>query len=82
MHKRACFWKPFGSERVNEIKPSQDYRISSSADRRNYGFSWTFLEFPRKFKNWLNTSLLPSLKNGLVENYKEMKLTEFVLITK
>ena len=32
MHKRACFWKPFGSEHVNESQ-----KLSKSLEKYFYG---------------------------------------------
>ena len=66
MHNRACFWKPFGSERVNKSQ-----KLLKSAEKYFYP---TFSSFWAKF-SWkklflIRSEILGLLVNTLTANYE------------
>ena len=66
MHNRACFWKPFGSERVNESQKLLQY-----AEKNFYPtFSsfWAKLSYKRLFL--IRSEILGLLHNTLTANYE------------
>ena len=66
MNNRACFWKPFGSERVNESQ-----KLLKSAEKYFYPtFSsfWAKLSQKRLFLIW--PDILELLDNTFTANYE------------
>ena len=66
MHKRACFWKPFGSEGVNESQ-----KLLKSEEKYFYPtFSALLAKLSQKELFLIRAEILGLLVNTLTANYK------------
>ena len=66
MHNRVCFWKPFGSERVNESQ-----KLVQSAEKNFYPtFSSFWAELSKKKLFLIRSEVLGLLDNTLNANYE------------
>ena len=66
MHKRACFWKPFGSEPVDESQ-----KLLKSAEKYFYpNFWWFWAKLIEKKLFWIRCEILRLLYNTLPTNYQ------------
>ena len=64
MHKMACFWKPFSSERINESQ-----KFLKSAEKYFYPtFSWFWAKFTKKKLFLITSEILLLLDNTLPVN--------------
>ena len=70
MHKRACFWKPFGSQRVNEF-----HKLLKSAEKYfypNFSSFWAKLSYTKFF--FIGFEILGLLDNTLPANYEYSRI--------
>ena len=66
MHNRACFWKPFGSERFNELR-----KLLQFAEKYFYPFFSSFsAKITQKKLFLIRSEILGLLVNTLIANYE------------
>ena len=70
MHNRVCFWKPFGSERVNESQT-----LLQSAEKDFYPTFSSFIgKLSEKKLYLIGSEILGQLDNTLTANYEYLPI--------
>ena len=70
MHNRACFWKPFGSERVNESQKLLQYPEKNFYP--SFSSFWAKLSLEKVIFN--QTETLGLLDQTLTANYENSRI--------
>ena len=69
MHNRACFWKPFRSERFNESQ-----KLLKSAEKYFYPiFPWFWAKLSQKKLFLIRSEILGVLAKTLTANYEDSR---------